>query len=152
MFLKRLLFLKASLDNEANNQPLPFNEVKTFKTESKPSEAHANTELQSYIDTKGATDKDDLHLMITQPPEDGPALLQLMPPSGYERFGHVPHRHPQTAAARIRTRVASERNKASKINSLNMTATSAQDQPVLLGRIEQNKFKTDHDKEAMQEL
>jgi hypothetical protein len=83
MFLKRLLFLKASLDNDTSTVQQPLSD-KAFKTET-------------------ASD-DEPPLMITQAPEDSP-MLQLMPPN--DRFS----RHPQTAVAKLRTRVTSERPK-----------------------------------------
>jgi len=120
MFLKRLLFLKASLDNDGplSHQPVIFNEEKAFKGDL------SDTGLLS----------DDGPLMI-QSGEDGP-LLQLMPPP--ERFA----RQAQTANAKIRpNRGHSDRNGKAKYNSLNLTGTALipkdeQKGPFLLGRIE----------------
>ena len=148
LFLKRLLFLKASLDNEGSlaNFPVSFNEAKAFKQNS----GLSDTQIANF----------DLHSEVHQAPlmlqngEDGQPLLQLMPPSGYERYGVV--RQTQTAGAKLRSnRGASDRNK--KYNSLNLTGTtnlSNKDEqigPVLLGRIEQHKFTTTHDMKVDQE-
>ena len=88
---------------------------------------------------------------MLQSGEDGP-LLQLMPPQS-ERFGVV--RQAQTAVGRMRTkRAGTDRNRSQNTyNSLNLTGGLAgmglsmrEDQaPVLLGRIEQNKFTTQYD-------
>jgi len=138
LFLKRLLFLKASLDNEASlaNFPVQFNEAKAFKD-------FGLSEVQNADLT---SEKDEV--LMLQSGEDGP-LLQLMPPQS-ERFGVV--RQAQTAVGRMRTkRAGTDRNRSQHTyNSLNLTGglpgmglSMREDQaPVLLGRIEQNKFMT----------
>lgn len=135
VFLKRLLFLKASLDNDGplSNQPVLFNDDKVFKPD-----ALSETGIQS----------EEAQLMIHSG-EDGP-LLQLMPPP--ERFA----RQAQTANAKIRPiRGQSDRASKTKYNSLNLTGTALapkdDQKPFLLGRIEQNKFVTNFDIKAEQE-
>ena len=109
LFLKRLLFLKASLDNEASlaNFPVQFNEAKAFK----------DSGLSETQNADFASEKDEA-LMI-QSGEDGP-MLQLMPPSS-ERFGVV--RQAQTAVGRTRSkRATTDRNRGQKAyNSMNLT-------------------------------
>ena len=150
LFLKRLLFLKASLDNEGSlsNFPVPFNEEKAFKHDSGLSDVNMmNFDINS--------DKNETQLML-QNGEEGQPLLQLMPPTGYERYGAI--RQAQTAGTKLRSnRGGTERAKNTKYNSLNLTGTTnltnRNDQlgPILLGKIEQHKFTTTYDIKVEQE-
>jgi hypothetical protein len=88
--------------------------------------------------------------------EEGQPLLQLMPPTGYERYGAI--RQTQTAGTKLRSnRGGTEREKNTKYNSLNLTGTTnltnRNDQlgPILLGKIEQHKFTTTYDIKVEQE-
>lgn len=92
--------------------------------------------------------------------EDGPnQILQLMPPSGYERYGVV--RQNYTAGAKLRpnkSNTVRDNGKANhKYNSLNLTGTNMlntrneQLAPALLGRIEENKFVSANDLKVEQE-
>jgi hypothetical protein len=96
MFLKRLLFLKASLDNEAslNNFPVPFDDEKAFK----PSALHSD-QGQDTTDYMSAG-QEEMPLAITNGEEDNTQeLLKLLPPTGYERYGKQP---PRTAHQKLR--------------------------------------------------
>ena len=69
LFLKRLLFLKASLDNEGSlaSFTVPFNDAKTFKHDSGLSETQiANFDLHS--------DKQETTLMLQNAEEAQPLL------------------------------------------------------------------------------
>lgn len=69
------------------------------------------------------SDPEEAPLMLTNGEEGPDAILQLNPPSGYERYGIVRQNH--TAGSKVRPRGTTERSiREKKFNSLNLTGTN----------------------------
>ena len=173
LFLKRLLFLKASLDNDQSlsNFAVPFDEDKAFQLragEVKPSVKDARQGISTAPAINGKRQRLSQPFSLEDDPEEKPLALTngginddlndslapmkaMLPPTG-----HGQRQPPRTAGSKVRP----NKQKRPAGNSLNLhapehkdskkrlNAANAQHENALLGRIEQNKYVTERDTET----